>query len=56
MWSWKRIATTALLVGGGVAACLVGQPGIGAALISSGATFALGVNMQPVKPTARKGS
>lgn len=54
MWSWKRIASVALLIGGGVACTLVGQPAVGVALISSGAGLALGVNMPPVTPAKKK--
>lgn len=52
MWDWKRIASVATLIGGGVACILV--PGLGLAaygpiLAASGVTLAVGTSLKPVE-------
>jgi len=56
MWSWKRLASVAALLGGGALCVLV--PGLGLVyagplLASAGAGLALGTNLKPVKQAAK---
>lgn len=41
MWSWRRLARLAIILGGGIACVAVGQPVVGGSLIAAGVGLAL---------------
>lgn len=57
MWSWKRIASVATLIGGGALCVLV--PGLGLAAVgpymaTAGVSLAVGIAAPPVNPKEPK--
>ena len=49
MWNWKRIASVAVLIGGGAVCALVpGAQGAAPLLITAGVSLALGIAAPPV--------